>query len=266
MHSLWNGSISFGLVNIPVNLYSASEERELSFHLLHKKDHSPIRFARLCKSDGQEVPNQEIVKGYEISKGRYVIMDEDDFKHANVKKSKSIEIFEFTDADDIDPMYFEKPYFIEPRQSDKAYSILLEALKRTNKVGVAKFVLQHKEQLGIVRASGDMLMLLQVRFPEELRKPKGLEFPKVKISTKEVRVAIQLIERQATKFHAARYHDEYSKDLRALIAKKAKGKAIKIKGTEPVATKTADLMSELERSLRKAPPRRAPRERAAHRR
>ena len=97
MHPLWTGSISFGLVNIPVSLYSASEERELSFHLLHKKDHSPIRFARLCKSDGHEVPNEEIVKGYEISKGRYVLLDEDDFRHANMRKSKSIEIFEFID-------------------------------------------------------------------------------------------------------------------------------------------------------------------------
>src|SRR5690349_11163115 len=128
MHPLWAGSISFGLVNIPVNLYSASEERELSFHLLHKKDHSPIRYVRMCKSDGHEVPNEEIVKGYEISKGKYVLLDEDDFKHANMRKSRSIEIFEFIDEEEIDPMYYEKPYFIEPKQSDKAYGILHEAL------------------------------------------------------------------------------------------------------------------------------------------
>ena len=154
-------------------------------------------------------------------------------------------------------MYFEKPYFIEPKQSDKAYGILHEALKRTGKVGVAKFVLQHKEQLGIVRSSGDMLMLVQVRFPEELRKPKGLSIPKKPAATeKEIKMAVQLIQREAGKFHPGNYHDEYSKELRALIAKKAKGKPVKINGTEPVATKTTDLMAELERSLRRTPPRR----------
>jgi len=254
---MWSGSISFGLVNIPVNLYSASEERELNFHLLHKSDRSAIRFARICKADGHEVPNDEIVKGFEWKKGEYVILDEQDFQHANLRKSRSIEIFEFIDDADIDPMYFEKPYFIEPKQSDKAYAILHEALKRTHRAGLAKFVLQHKEQLGIVRASGDLLMLVQVRFPEELRKPQGLNLPKAKkVSEKEVRVAMQLIEKQTAAFHPSRYHDEYSKDLRALIQKKAKGKRVKIKGQEPVATKTTELMAELERSLRRTAPRR----------
>jgi len=258
MHATWKGSISFGLVNIPVNLYTASEERELTFHLLHKQDRSLIHFARMCKAEGREVPNDEIVKGFEYKKGEYVVLDEENFVHANVKKSKSIEIFEFVDEAEIEPKYYEKPYFIEPIQSDKAYAILREALKKTGKVGVAKFVLQHKEQLGIVRADGDMLMLMQVRFPEELRKPTGLKIPgREKISEKEVRVAMQLIQRQASAFHPAKYHDEYSKELRELINKKAKGKRVHVKGVEPVATKSTDLMAELERSLRKAPPRRA---------
>lgn len=259
---MWTGSISFGLVNIPVNLYTASQDRELNFHLLHKRDRSPIRFARMCRSDGQEVPNEEIVKGYEFKKDAYVILDDEDFHRANIRKSRSIEIFEFIEEGEIDAMYFEKPYFIEPKQSDKAYAILCEALHRTKKAGLAKFVLQHKEQLGIVRASGNMLMLVQVRFPEELRSPKDLRLPAVKWSEKEVRAAIQLIERQSGQFRPARYHDEYSKDLRALIAKKAKGKRITVKGTEPVMTKASDLMAELERSLRNAPPRRLRRLRA----
>jgi DNA end-binding protein Ku len=255
---MWSGSISFGLVNIPVNLYTASQERELTFHLLHTRDRSPIRFARICKSDGHEVANDEIVKGFEWKKGEFVILDDEDFKHANLRKSRSIEIFEFINDAEIDPMYYEKPYFVEPRQSDKAYAILHEALKRTGKAGLAKFVLQHKEQLGIVRASGDMLMLVQVRFPEELRKPAGINIPSSKKgSDKEVRVAMQLIEKQSAKFHPSRYHDEYSKDLRALIAKKAKGKRVKVTGKEPVATQTNQIMAELERSLRKAPPRRS---------
>jgi len=258
MHPTWKGSISFGLVNIPVSLYTASEERELTFHLLHKRDRSPIRFARMCRAENHEVPNDEIVKGFEYKKGEFVILDEEDFVHANIKKSKSIEIFEFVDEEEIEPKYYEKPYFIEPDKSDKAYAILREALKRTKKVGVAKFVLQHKEQLGIVRAEGDLLMLLQVRFPEELRKPAGLDIPGQKqVSEKEVRVAVQLIEKQAGAFHPAKYHDEYSKELRALIQKKAKGKRVHVKGVEPMPTKTSDLMAELARSLRKAPPRRS---------
>lgn len=267
MHSLWNGSISFGLVNIPVSLYTASQDRELTFHLLHKSDHSPIRFARICKSDGQEVPNEEIIKGYEHKKGEYKFLDEKDFQRANIRKSKSIEIFEFIDEAEIDPMYYEKPYFVEPQRSDKAYAILREALKRTKKAGLAKFVLQHKEQLGIVRASGDMLMLVQVRFSEELRSPKGLHLPDVKGTEKEIRAAIQLIERQGGTFRPTRYHDEYSKELRTLLGKKGKGKRVAIrKSVEPVATKASDLMAELERSLRKTPPRRERRARTSARR
>lgn len=253
---MWSGSISFGLVNIPVNLYTASQERELNFHLLHKQDRSPIRFARICRTEGVEIPNEDIVRGYEYKKDQYVLLDDEDFKRANMRKSKSIEIFEFVDEKEIDPMYFEKPYFIEPQQSGKAYGILHEALKRTKKVGLAKIVLLHKEQLGIVRAAGDMLMLVIVRFPEELRKPTGLDIPKKEAWTdKEVRVAMQIIEKQSDRFHPGRYHDEYSKELRALIQKKAKGKRVTVKGKAPVATKASDLMAELERSLRRAPPR-----------
>ncbi len=259
MHALWSGSISFGLVNIPVRLYPASKEREVSFHLLHKQDRSPIRFARVCKSDGREIPADDIVKGYEYKKDQWVILDDEDFDRANLKKSKSLEIFEFVDESHIDPKHFEKPYFIEPDGSAKPYAILREALEKTGKVGLAKYVLHKKEQLGIIRPSGDLLMLIQVRFEEELKQPAGINVPKKgKISEKELRMATQLIERQASKFHPGRYHDSYSRDVMRMIEKKAKGKRIRVTEPEPAATKTADLMTMLERSLR-TPPKRAAR-------
>lgn len=260
MHAMWSGSISFGLVNIPVNLYSASRERELSFRLLHKRDRSPIGFVRTCKAEGKKVSNDEIVRGYEIEKGEFILMEDEDFKLANVKKSKSIEIFEFIKEAEIDPMHYEKPYFIEPQKSDKAYAILREALKNTKMAGLAKFVLHRKEQLGIVRASGDMLVLIQVRFQEELREPEGINFPKTQsASEKEVRVATELIKSQAGKFEPGKYHDAYSQDLKNLIEQKARGKRVRVTEVEPVATKPSDLMKMLERSLREPPKRRGPR-------
>src|SRR4051812_45551132 len=148
MRAMWSGTISFGLVNIPVQLYSAVQEEELSFHMLHKKDLSPIRFARVCREDGHEVPWEEIVKGYEVSKGNYVVMTEEDFKKVAVKRSNTIEILKFSDEKDIQPAYFERPYYLEPdKGADKAYALLSEALDKSKKVGIAKVVFRNKEHL-----------------------------------------------------------------------------------------------------------------------
>src|SRR5215211_1486354 len=142
MRALWTGSLSFGLINIPMKLYSATQEHGLNFDMLHKKDLSPIRYARICKADGKEIPYKDIVKGYEYQKGDYVVLVEEDFKRANIKKTKSIEMIEFTKESEINPLYYEKPYYLEPdKGADKAYVLLREALLKSKKVGIAKFVL-----------------------------------------------------------------------------------------------------------------------------
>ena len=164
MRSIWKGALSFGMIHIPVRLYSASKSRELKFKLLHKKDLSEIRYARICKADGKEIPWEEIVKGYEYQKGDYVVLTEEDFEKADIKKTRTIEILDFTDENEIDTLYYSSPYYLEPEKgAGKAYALLREALKRSKKVAVGRFVFRHHEHLGVVRPHGDLLVLHQLR-------------------------------------------------------------------------------------------------------
>ncbi|MFZ2804538.1 MAG: Ku protein [Patescibacteria group bacterium] len=250
-HPLWSGSISFGLINIPVRLYSASVEREFNFQLLHKKDLSPISYARVCRAEGKEVPYEDVVKGYEYRKGDYVILHDEDFEKVDLKRTKSIDISSFTDESEIDPIYLEKPYYIEPdERAVKAYLILREALRVSHKVGVASYVLHNKEHLGILKVEGDVLVLDQLRYKEELKKP-GLKVPKGKTSKREIDMALKLINQLTEHFHPEKYHDAYSDELKKVIAKKAHGKPVKAKGKEPKPTKVPDIMSVLRKSLEK---------------
>lgn len=252
MRAIWSGSLSFGLVNIPVKLYSAVEQKELSFNLLHKEDFSPIRFARVCRKDGKEIPYEDIVKGYEYEPGDFVVMDDEDFKKANIKETSSIEIVNFVAADDIDTLYFEKPYYLEPEKNQKPYALLRAALKKTNKVGIAKFVLRSKEHLGAVRADQGMIVLQQLRFKHEIRQPDGLKIPgEAKVEKKEADLAIQLINQLTVKFDPDTYQDTYTDDLKKIIEAKAKGKTPKAKGAIPQPVKINDLMAILKKSLEK---------------
>lgn len=247
---IWSGSISFGLINIPVKLYGASKERELKFNLLHAKDMSPIRYARICRAEGKEVPYQDVAKGYEYREGDYVILHDEDFAKADLKRTKSIEIFEFVDGDEIDPIYFEKPYYIEPdAKAAKAYILLREALKKSKKMGVAKYVLRNKEQLGVLKVSGNYLVLDQIRFKDELAKPQ-IEVPSTKTTAKELAMALDLIDKLSGPFAPEKYKDEYSAKLKKVIAQKAKGKTVKVQGKAPVATKVPDIMEMLRESLK----------------
>lgn len=250
MHSVWKGAISFGLVNIPVNLYSASRQRELKFKLLHKKDHAEIRYARICKADNKEIPWHDVAKGYELTRGEYVILDEKDFEKANLKKTKTIEIIDFTDEGEIDSIYYEKPYFIEPAKgAAKAYLLLLEALKKSKKVAVGNYVLMHHEHLGVIKPHGDLLVLIQLRYKEELISPKGLDIPKEKgLSKNEVSMALKLVEQLSKPFNPGRYSDTYTDELKAMIKKKAKGRRVQIKKI-PKSSKVHDITSLLEESL-----------------
>lgn len=254
MRSIWSGSISFGLVNIPIKLYSASKERKISFNLLHKEDFSPIRFARVCRADGQEIPYEDIVKGYQYQKGDYIVLEEEDFEKVDQKKTKSIEISGFVDLDEIDPIYFEKPYFLEPTKgAEKAYVLLREALKKTQKVGLGKFVLRNKEHLAVVKPFQQGIILNQLRFQDELSNISGLNMPeKAKVAEKEIDLAIALIEQLSQSFQPEQYTDTYTQDLEELIQEKVEGKVPAVKGKAPEPTPVKDLMTVLKQSLEQA--------------
>lgn len=252
MRSMWKGSLSFGLVNIPVHMYVASKEKELSFILLHKKDHSEIHYARICKAEGKEVPWSEIVKGFEYEKGEYVIVTDEDFAKANLKKSETIEIINFVNEDEVDPIYYVKPYFLEPdKNAGKAYSLLRDALKKSKKVGLAKFVLRNKEHIALIKPHDNMLILNELRYQGELVKPEDLKLPseKEKTNSKELDIAMQLIDHLTTSFKPAQYKDTYVQEMKKIIQQKAKGRAVHPKTEAPKSSKVHDIMSLLQASL-----------------
>lgn len=255
MRAIWKGWISFGLINIPVNLYSATKEKELSFHLLHKKDLSPIHYSRVCDKEEKEVSWGDIVKGYQLESGRFVILDEKDFEKANIKRVKSLEILDFVAREEIDSVLYEKPYFLEPqRGAAKAYLLLREALLESKRVGVVKFVLHNREHLGVIRPYKDILVLNQLRFVNELRAPT-IDLPKMALSKREIRMAGKLVDQLTVKFNPKHYKDEYREELLDVIKHKAKGRAPKAKGKLPKKTARTDLTKILAASLRhkKAP-------------
>jgi DNA end-binding protein Ku len=254
MRAIWSGAISFGLVNIPVKLYSGAGENNLDLDMLAKQDLSPIRYARIATSDGREVAYKDIVKGYEIEKGRYVVLTDSDFEKANAKKTKSIDIKNFVSEEEIDPVYFEKPYYLEPdKNAVKPYALLREALKKSKKVGIASFVLRNRENLAVLKASGDVIILNQMRYHEEIRSPEGLSLPKEsEISSKEVDMALKLVDQLTERFEPEQYKDTYIDELKKLIEAKAEGKTIEVKGEAPQPTRVKDLMEVLKASLESA--------------
>ncbi len=251
MRSIWKGSISFGLVNIPVRLYSATDDHSISFDYLHKKDLSPVRYAKICKKEEIEIAYSDIVRGYEYRPGDFVVIGDEDLKKVNIARSKSIDILSFADQKDIDTIYFEKPYYLEPeKNAEKAYALLYEALRSSNKVGIAKFVLRTREHLSILKPDKNMLLLNQMRFAHEVRDTKELSLPDPKeVSEAEVKMALTLIEQLTKPFNPEDYKDTYTVELESMINDKAKGKPIHIEGEEPEPTKVKDLMDLLQKSI-----------------
>jgi DNA end-binding protein Ku len=256
MRAIWSGALSFGLINIPVKVYSASEERALKFRLLDKHGHCPISYAKVCRDTNKEVKYEDIVKGYEYQKGDYVVLSDEDFKKAAPEKTKAIDIVSFSEESEIPEKMANKPYYIEPDpKAEKAYVLLREALKRSKKVGIAKFVFRDKEHIGMVKPEGKALMLIQLRYQDELRTSDDLHIPDdAKFTKKELDVAIMLIGQLEEHFKASDYKDTYTQELKKVIEKKAKGKPIKVSKGEPVPTYSdmQDLMSILKESLEKA--------------
>lgn len=250
MRSIWSGTISFGLLNVSVKLYSATEDHALSFDLLHKTDLSPIRYARICLADGKEIPYKDIVKGYEYQKGEYVVIDEEEFKKVDKEKTGTIQVLHFASSSEIDSIYFEKPYFLEPgKGAGKAYSLLVEALAASDKVAVVKFVIRNKEHLGVLKPHNRCLVLDQLRFQSEIRDMEELKLPKGEVDKKEIDMALKLIKQLTAKFDPKKYHDDFTEELKEVIDKKIKGIPLTKKKSSPKVSKVHDITSLLKASL-----------------
>ncbi len=251
MKSIWNGSISFGLVSIPIKMYSASEERRLDLDMLDVNDNARIRYKRVNENTGKEVEWKDIVKGFKKDDS-YIILEDEDFESANMKKSKTIDIEEFVDDKEVSDLLFKKPYFLEPqKEGGKSYNLLRDALKKTKKMGVATFVMRQKENLSLVGVHKDALVLHVIRFADEIRDPSDLKLPSTKVSKKEVDMALTLIENYSEPFKLDKYKDVYNKQLMKIINNKAKGKKTKAKKVDTTPTKASDLMAKLKASLEK---------------
>ena len=272
MRPIWKGALSFGLVNIPVQLHSAVKSGDkVSFRLLHKKDMSPVRYERVCQKDGDVLAWNDIVKGYEYTKGKFVVLTDEDFKAAALESSKSIDILDFVSADQIDPRFFETPYYMLPTKGgEKPYALLREAIRRTGMVGIGKITMRsNSHHLVGVKVVGDAMVLEIMRFANELVDTSAFTFPPAEgVRAQELQMAEQLIGNLSEAFDPSKYTDDYRANLMRLIKAKMKGKKIEVEETdEPEATPVVDLMARLQASLDqgKTKPRKTPAKSAGER-
>lgn len=249
MRAIWTGAIGFGLVNIPIKLFSAVQGSELDLDMLDKKDHSNIRFKRVNEKTGKEVAYENIVRGYNLD-GHYVVITEEDFQKVRPEKNKLINITEFVDEVEIDTMYYENPYYLAPDKSGvKAYNLLRDALTETGKVGLGTYVLRNKESIGVIKPHEDVLVLNKIRFGEEIRDTTELDIKATKSNAAELKMAIALINQLSGEFDISHFKDTYSADLLKLIKDKAKGKKIQTPTLRVVHSRSKDLMEQLKASL-----------------
>jgi DNA end-binding protein Ku len=256
MRALWSGAISFGLVNIPVKLYSGtSSGHDIDLDMLSKKDMAPIRYARISTSTNKEIAWKDIVKGYEVEKGKYVVITDEDFKKASPEKTKAIEILQFVHEKEIDPVYYEKPYYLVPdRGAAKSYALLMKALEKASKVAIATCVIRNREHIFTIKPfhaeNGEILLLNQLRYADEIREiPDMSDASKQKISQQEISLALKLIDQLSTKFKPEEFKDTYTDTLKKMIEAKAAGKKIKAPAAEKKTAAVKDLMSVLKESL-----------------
>ncbi len=253
MRAIWKGSISFGLVNIPVGLYSATRpSSQIKLRMLRKSDLSPIKFKRTAEVDDKEVVWEDIIKGYEYEKGQFIEITDEDFDRVNVDSTQTVDIKEFVDLNDIDPMFFDQPYFLAPEKGgDKAYVLLREALAQSGKVGIAKVVIKTREHLAAVKPHGKALVLELMHFSEELADPNELKLPNGEVGKKELAMANSLIEQMTDDWKASKYKDEYHEELVKLIEEKiaAGGEVSAPKAKAKKPTNVVDLVSVLQQSL-----------------
>ena len=251
MRSIWKGSLGFGLVSIPVKLYSAVQTSTIDLDMLDARDHERIRYQRVNEKTHKEVPYDKIVKGYKMDDD-YIIVEEADFEAAAPEKSKVIEIESFVDIGDVNPMFYETSYYTEPdTKNNKAYALLLQALKKSGKAGLARFVLRSTESLCIVHPVDNVLVVTRIRFGQEIRNTSELNIADdVSVSKKELDVGLALINQYAEDFDVSKFKDEYNDELLKIIKAKAKGKRPTIKKLKPHKTKSNDLYDQLMESLK----------------
>jgi DNA end-binding protein Ku len=249
MRSIWTGAIGFGLVNIPIKLFSAIEDSSLDLDMLDKKDHANIKFKRVNENTGKEVSWDNIVRAYNMD-GKYVVLDDKDFEQAMPEKTKSIDISAFVKEDEIDPMLYEMPYYLEAeKQGKRAYSLLATALAKSKKAGLGSFVLRNKEHLCLIKAKDDLLILHRLRFSQELRKTDEIDVSKAAPKPAELKMALSLIDQLSEPFNIEAYKDTYTDKLMKLIKAKAAGKKTAPAPLKVVHSKTRDLMEQLKASL-----------------
>jgi DNA end-binding protein Ku len=249
---MWKGAIAFGLVNIPVELHTAVRDNRPHFRLLHAEDESPVKYERVCQEEGKPVAWDDLVKGYEYEKGRFVVLTKDDFKAAALEKTKTIDILDFVDPEDVDDRYFETPYYLTPgKGADRAYALLREAIRKSGRIGIAKVILRDVQHLAAVQAIGDALVVTMMRFADELADTSEFRFPTPKdVRGKELEMALALVENLSADWEPEKYTDEYRENLMRLIHAKIKGRKPKLKEEErPHEADVVDLMERLQRSL-----------------
>lgn len=256
MRAIWKGSISFGLVNIPVSLYPATHREELKFHLLRASDMSPINYKRVAEADGKEVPWEQIVKGYQYEKGKYVVLQDEDFKRVDIEATQTVDIIDFVKLEEVDPMFFNKPYYLEPAKGGaNAYGLLRDVLKETGKAGIAKVVIKTRQHLAAVKPLKEALVLEIMHFKDELTDANELKISDAagrKAGPKELQMAKALVDQMTEEWNPAKYTDDYSSALMKLIDEKIEsgGKALP---SAPKAAKKSgkviDLLSVLQKSL-----------------
>jgi DNA end-binding protein Ku len=255
--ALWKGSISFGLVNIPIELHTAVRNHRPRFRMLHAKDRSPVRFERVCVRDGHPVAWEDLVKGYEYAKGRFVVMTKEDFQTAALEKTRTVDIIDFVRADEIDDRFFETPYYLVPAKSgERAYALLREAIRESERVGIAKFILRDAQHLAAVEVIGEALVLTVMRFADELVDISGFTFPAAGTMRKnELDLAKALVNNLAAEWDPEKYTDQYRENLLRIIQGKVKGKEVELEPmAEPHEGKVVDLMERQRRSLEQSGP------------
>lgn len=251
MRTLWKGAISFGLVNVPIKLFTATERKTLKFHFLHQECLTPIEYQRHCPHCNRKVENHEIVRGYEYEKGKYVVMKDEDFEQIPAANTRTIDIVDFVDLKDIDPVYFDKSYYLAPDETGvKAYTLLIKSMEETGKIAIAKIVIRSKESLAALRVRNGVMLLETMFYPDEIRSSEGLfdGHKDVKIHENEIKMAISLINNLAAPFQPAKYTDEYRRALLEIIRAKVEGQEVAVP-EKPVAGKVVDLMEALKASV-----------------
>lgn len=255
MRTLWKGAVSFGLVNIPIKMYVATEKKDIKFNYLHKECMSPIQYRKYCPHCDREIESNDIVRGYEYQSGNYVIINEEDLDRIPLETTKTIDILDFVSLDQVDPIYFDKTYYLEPSAGgEKAYTLLIEAMNTTNKIAIAKVLIRSKQSLAALRAKDNILIMETIFYPDEIRSPASLAtgVEKEKLHDNEIKMAVSLIENLSTDFDPAKYENEYRKALWEIIEAKIVGKEVITPAPSVQSDNVVDLMEALKESVKLA--------------